>query len=259
VTNQILLVHGAFHSGDCWERLIPKLAELSFEARAVTLSGHRGNPKWPWWVTMKTYGSDVIAAAEAIGQPCLLLGHSMGGMVISEAAQRRRDLFTGLIYLTAFVPKFGKSSPPGLAPVSPLMRSASEASLGGTMTVSADVAKRVFYNRCAREAQNRAVELLCPQPIRAAMGSIETTADGLGLVQKHYIECTDDEALPIASQRAMQANMPFDSVETLDSDHSPFFSQPNALASAISRAAGRRRCTRQENHSIQTPPIAQGG
>ena len=59
VTNQIL-VQGAFHAGEWRERLTLKLAEFGFEARAVTLSGHRGNPKSPWWVALKTYGADTL-------------------------------------------------------------------------------------------------------------------------------------------------------------------------------------------------------
>ena len=240
MTKTILLVHGSFHTGECWGNLIPQLSERGLDARAVTLSGHGGNAKWPWLVSMKTYGSDVIAMAEAMGGSCILLGHSMGGMVISEAAERRPDLFASLIYLTAFAPKFGKHKLLDLDPPSPALSGSAKISLlKGTATVPPDVARRVFYNRCEPAMQDQAAASLCPQPIRASLGSVTTSEKGLGSVPKDYIECSDDEALPLSSQRAMQANMPFQNVLTIDSDHSPFLSKPAELADIIAQIAAR--------------------
>lgn len=233
----VLLVHGAFHTGDCWENLAPELLQRGLNPKPITLSGHRGNSKLPSLVGMGTYGSDIIAAAEAIGEPCILLGHSLGGMAISEAAERRPDLFDRLIYLSAFVPKLGKCSLRDLPPTTATMRSSVKPSLNGTATMPPEIANVVFYNRCTPAIQQKATQLLCPQPVRAATDSVTATQEGLGSVSKYYIECTDDNALPIASQREMQANMPLDSVQSIDSDHSPFLSQPAVLAALIQHIA----------------------
>jgi pimeloyl-ACP methyl ester carboxylesterase len=238
MTSHILLVHGACHTGECWELLEPQLARRGFEVHTLTLSGHRGNPKAPLLVSIKTYGGDVLARADQIGEPCILLGHSMGGFVISEAAERRPDLFSSLIYLTAFVPRFGgRSVITRMAPTTDALNRAGRPRLDGSVAIPAEAAKGVFYNRCAPELQAWAGERLCPQPIRAALSAVRATPAGLGSVRKHYIECTDDNALPIASQRAMQAHMSFDRIETLDSDHSPFLCMPNVLADTVARIA----------------------
>jgi pimeloyl-ACP methyl ester carboxylesterase len=234
----ILLVHGSFHTAECWELLLPHLAAQGFDVRTITLSGHRGNPKPPWRVSMASYGADVIAAAQAIGAPCLLLGHSMGGMVISDAAERRPDLFAAMVYLSAYVPKFGKSSMLNLEPVTPAMRTAAKVSwLKGTANIDPEITRQVFYNRCTAAVQDRAIALLCPQPMRASMGSVKASAERLGSVPKHYIECLDDAALPLGSQRGMQGHMKFETVQAIDSDHSPFLCKPAELADLISRAA----------------------
>jgi pimeloyl-ACP methyl ester carboxylesterase len=236
----LLLVHGAFHTGECWNALQSHLREHGQRARALTLSGHSGNSMNPWLVSMATYGTDVIAAAEALGEPCIVLGHSMAGMVISEATERRPDLFVGLIYLSAMVPRFGRSSMKTLPPVSSGMRSAATFSLlKGTATISPELARRHFYNRCTGQVQDAACELLCPQPLRASMGTIQTSAERLGTVTKHYIECIYDETLPLESQRAMQRNMPFQTVQSIDSDHSPFLCMPAVLADVIERITSR--------------------
>lgn len=239
MTLPVLLVHGSFHTGACWEALLPHLAERGLAARTVTLSGHRGNPKSSWLVSMATYGTDVIEAAEALGTPCLLLGHSMGGVVISEAAQRRPDLFARMIYLCAFVPKVGRSSSLlTLGPASRALWMGMRPSLfSGVLTIAPKSARHVFYNRCEPNAQDRAIGLLSPQPMRACTSSVRATATGLGSVPKHYIECLDDNALPLSSQRAMQAHMPFENVRSLDSDHSPFICKPAQLAELIEQIA----------------------
>jgi pimeloyl-ACP methyl ester carboxylesterase len=235
----ILLVHGAFHTGACWGRFAPYLVRRGFEVHTVTLGGHTGNPRNPLEVSMQTYGDDVIVRAEQIGHPCILLGHSMGGMVISEAAERRPELFSSLIYLTAFAPPFGASNVTELSPVSPLMAAAPERGPDGTVVVAPETANKVFYNRCTPEAQAFAAQHLSPQPGAAGRGAVHTTRARLGGLPKSYIECTDDAALPIESQRALQANMAFGAIRTLDSDHSPFLSAPDALADAIAAVAGQ--------------------
>jgi hypothetical protein len=98
----------------------------------------------------------------------------------------------------------------------------------------------VFYNRCTPEAQDFAVQHLCPQPAGGVGGSgaLKPTQAGLGSVTKYYIECLDDAALTIAGQRALRARMPFAGVRAIDTDHSPFLSTPDELAEAIVSLVG---------------------
>jgi pimeloyl-ACP methyl ester carboxylesterase len=237
----IILVHGAFHAGDCWGLLEPQLLARGFEVHAPTLGGHRGTVRPAADVSMRSYGADIIACAEEIGRPCVLLGHSMGGMAISQAAEQRPDLFETLIYLAAYAPPYGGASLGDLPPVSQLMTAALMSGLerrpDGTAVFPADGAREVFYNRCTPEEQAFALARLSPQPLGATGEPVVTTRARLGSLPKHYIECVDDQALPIESQRAMQAHMRFASVHTLASDHSPFISAPTALADVVEQIA----------------------
>jgi pimeloyl-ACP methyl ester carboxylesterase len=242
MTRPILLVHGAFHTGECWSRFSPKLTERGFEVHTLTLGGHAGNPRDPKSVSMETYGDDVIAKAEEIGRPCILLGHSMGGSVISGAAERRPELFESLIYLTAFVPFLAGANDPTAAPlVAPELLASFEPRPDGTIVIAPEAARKVFYNRCTPEDQDFALQGLCPQPAGAMSGgsALQATESGLGRVTKYYIECLDDAALTIAGQRALHARMPFAGLRSLDTDHSPFLSTPDELAEAIVSLVGR--------------------
>ena len=190
---------------------------------------------------MQTYGQDVVDFAARLAAPPILVGHSMGGLVISQAAENRPDLFPALIYLAAFVPPPGQASGRDLPPISDKMMAAFANGLqlnpDGTCTFPGDAARDVFYNRCSVEIQDYAVARLSPQPAAAGASAVDTTPQGLGSVRKHYIECLRDQALPLESQRAMQKNAEFRSIHALDSDHSPFLSMPAELASLIAEIA----------------------
>jgi len=69
---------------------------------------------------------------------------------------------------------------------------------------------------------------------------VKTTADRFGRVKRAYIECLQDNAVPIELQRKMQSELPCRPVVTLDTDHSPFFSAPAALAGALLDIAAAR-------------------
>jgi pimeloyl-ACP methyl ester carboxylesterase len=62
---------------------------------------------------------------------------------------------------------------------------------------------------------------------------VRTSDARYGRVKRGYIECTKDNAIPIMLQRKMQQALPCEPVVTLDTDHSPFFSAPDALCRAL--------------------------
>ena len=76
---------------------------------------------------------------------------------------------------------------------------------------------------------------IVPEPIAPLITPLALSEARFGSVPRHYIECTDDQAIPLRQQRAMQAVLPCASVTTLDSDHSPFLTCPDALVDALDR------------------------
>jgi pimeloyl-ACP methyl ester carboxylesterase len=95
----VVLVHGAFAESASWNGVIDRLHELDIEAVAAAnpLRGVAGDA---------AYIRDVVAG---IGRPVLLVAHSYGGIVITEAAARNPDV-VGLVYVSAFAPDRGESA-----------------------------------------------------------------------------------------------------------------------------------------------------
>jgi hypothetical protein len=98
-------------------------------------------------------------------------------------------------------------------------------------------AKAAFYHRCAPEDADAAVAQLNPQPLPPLGMPVAITPDGAGAIERHYIACTDDRAIPIALQRRMISESPCATVTELDSDHSPFICAEPELVQALTALA----------------------
>lgn len=107
----IVLVHGAWHGGWGWKRLLPLLRRAGHDVFAPTLTGlgerrHLASPR----IDLETHIADVRGVLESEElDGVLLLGHSYGGMVITGVADRAPERVARLVYLDAFVPEDGKS------------------------------------------------------------------------------------------------------------------------------------------------------
>lgn len=235
----ILLVHGAAHDENCWNELVPELKERGFNVHTLTLQGHGAKKKYGYQVSMKSYAKDVYTKAAEIAEPCVLIGHSMGGMVITAAAQAHPNLFKQMIYLTAFATpktanclafyskKLERLCPEHITPTPKLNL------FNGTVQYNADTSINMFYKQCQGDLYALVKRNICPQPLRPFLSFVRWSDERLGSIPKDYIECTKDNAIPIKIQRIMQKNMNFNRIETLESDHSPFTSMPKELADVI--------------------------
>ncbi|MFE0176043.1 alpha/beta fold hydrolase [Streptomyces sp. NPDC059002] len=107
-----LLVHGAWHSGQCWERVIPLLASAGHRVFAPSLTGHgdKAHLLGPD-VGLDTHVDDIVGLiVEADLTEVILVGHSYAGLVISSVANQVPARIGELVYLDAMVPEHGESA-----------------------------------------------------------------------------------------------------------------------------------------------------
>ncbi|MFI9172739.1 alpha/beta fold hydrolase [Streptomyces lincolnensis] len=107
-----LLVHGAWHSGQCWERVVPLLAGAGHRVVAPSLTGYGDKAHLLGRdVGLDTHVDDIVdlIAAEDLTE-VVLVGHSYAGLVISSVANRVPDRIAHLVYLDAMVPEDGESA-----------------------------------------------------------------------------------------------------------------------------------------------------
>jgi pimeloyl-ACP methyl ester carboxylesterase len=233
---EYILVHGAWHGAWCWERIVPRLTALGHRVHAPELPGpdQDGNGGR---VTLKHY-VDVLADTVArCAQKPIVVGHSMGGMVITQLGEQLWDRILALVYLCAFLPRDGES----LAELASLdadslvskHRVIDEAR--GVLTMPAEASREAFYGLCSAADAERASARLRPQPLPPTAAKVRTSTQRFGRIPRTYIECRRDRAMTLRMQRIMHSNTPCAQLLAIDSDHSPFLSAPDELADRLNR------------------------
>ncbi len=228
---EILLIHGAAHGAWCWRDTIPALRALGHQARAIDLPSHGDDPTPVNEVTLETYGQ---AIADALKGPAHVVGHSMGGYAITQAAELAPAQILSLTYLCAYDPWPGLSLAQMRmeAPDQPLLPAIRLSGDRRSFTIDPDMARDLFYHDCPPETVSFALERLCPQAVAASALPVNLTERSQSL-PRNYILCTQDRTIPPAFQRRMADRFAPDRVAALDSSHSPFFSMPGQLARTI--------------------------
>jgi len=238
-----VLIHGAWHGGWCWERVVPLLEGRGHRALAPDLPGMGEDATPLHAVTMGRWVESVRALIERQHEPVVLVGHSRGGVVISQVAEAVPARVEQLVYLAAFMLPSGQTLGGALAEfravpadTEPLEFSADRS----TSTIKAASRRPVFYNATDDAWAERAAGLLKPEPMMSFRTPVTTTDEHFGRVPRSYVECTRDRAIDIELQRSFHRRMPCRRVITLDTDHSPFYSAPESLASALDALATTR-------------------
>jgi pimeloyl-ACP methyl ester carboxylesterase len=227
-----VLIPGAMHGRWTWDRIVPRLEAAGHEVIAPDLPGMGTNQSiLVEEVTLADWGAFVAEQVRAAKGPVVLAGHSRGGLVIGEAAERVPDRLAGLIYLTALLVPPGQS----LADVTG-HRPAPGAPPPGAAELAA-MARGLFYSGCTPEDADWAIANLHPEPMQVMTTPASVTWERWGRVPRAFIECSEDAVLSLAKQREMQAAAPCDPVLTLKADHSPFLCAPEALARAMLKVA----------------------
>ena len=93
-----------------------------------------------------------------------------------------------------------------------------------------------LFGQCSDADYEYALTRMRPEPLKPLVTPLRVTDQRFGRVPRTYIECSQDRTITLAAQRRMQAALPCDPVLTLAADHSPFFSQPAALAQIVRRS-----------------------
>jgi len=222
-TTNVVLVHGGFVDGSGWEGVYKILTKDGYSVSVVQ------NP------TISL--TDDVAATKRIiavqNGPVVLVGHSYGGVVITEAGNDPK--VAGLVYITAFAPDKGESvatlikDPLPGSPVPPILPPQDGFLLLDKSKFPASFAGDVDKERAAFMADSQV-----PWGVDALAGSISEPA--WKTKPSWYLVATDDKMIPPDAQRFMAQRAGSTVVEVAGS-HAIYVSQPNAVAMLIEKAA----------------------
>ncbi|HEK1768556.1 alpha/beta hydrolase [Pseudomonas sp. S44] len=219
----IVLVHGLFADASSWAKVIPLLQAKGLHVTAVQ------NPT-------TSLDDDVAAVNRALAQqdgPVILVGHSYGGMVISQAGDSEK--VKGLVYIAARAPEAGEDYPA-------LTKRFPAAPAGAGLQWSADgygmLSENAFVNDFAGDLPKAEAETYyaVQQPIGVGIKTAKTTVAAWKDKPTWYAVSTQDRTINTEQQRFMAKRMNAHTVE-LDASHVSLISQPQAVAKLILQAA----------------------
>jgi pimeloyl-ACP methyl ester carboxylesterase len=222
VPGTVVLVHGGFVDGSGWQGVYDELKKDGYNVSVVQ------NPTI-------SHADDVAVAKRAIdaqSEPVILVGHSYGGAVITEAGNHPK--VAALVYIAAFAPDKGESvntliaNPPPGAPVPPIL-----APQDGFLFLDREKFHEAFAGDLSAEQAAFMADSQVPWGLDALSGTISEPA--WRSKPSWYLVTTEDRMIPPPAQRGMSERAGSTVIEVTGS-HSIYVSQPAAVADLI-RAA----------------------
>src|SRR5947208_11310039 len=221
--NNIVLVHGGFVDGAGWEGVYKILKRDGYSVSIVQ------NPT----ISLEDDVAVTKRVLAAQDGPAILVGHSYGGAVITEAGNDPKVV--GLVYITAFAPDRGESvaslikDPPPGAPVPPILPPQDGYLFLDKTKFAASFAADVDAEKAAFMADSQV-----PWSVAALSGTISEPA--WRAKPSWYLIATDDKMIPPDAQRFMSKRAGSTVVEAKGS-HAIYVSQPRAVAALVEQAA----------------------
>ena len=238
---RFVLVHGAFGGAWSWEPILGELESAGHTATAIDLPGSGDDQTPVAGVTLDAYAARICATLGERPELAILVGHSMGGVAITQAAARCAERIALLVYVAAFMPRDGQS----LLDLTRLPEGADD-QVQANIVIDGDppvatmpdpAARASLMANCSAEQVARAIELARPQPVEPFATPVTIPAGALDGLRRAYVHCTQDRAIPPPLQLRMIREHPCVDVVEIATDHSPFFSAPAELVAALNRFA----------------------
>ena len=219
----VVLVHGGFVDGSGWEGVYQALKKAGYNVAIVQ------NPT-------TSLADDVATTRRTIAAqdgPVVLVGHSYGGVVITEAGSD--PMVAALVYIAAFAPDRGESvatliqNPPPGAPVPPILPPRD-----GYLFLDREKFRASFAADVEEDAAAFMADSQVPWGVEALSGTISDPA--WKTKPNWYLVATEDKMIPPDAQRAMSKRAGSTVVE-IKGSHAVYVSQPQAVALLIEQAA----------------------
>ena len=229
-----VLVHGAWHGGWCWERVVPHLKAAGHTVRTPTLPGMgERRAELSTAIDLDSHVQAVVDTAldTHVSSPLVLVGHSYGGFVITGAADRLAGggRLRSLVYLDAFVPQDGERMADHMSPES---RNALRAAFDAGQAAYAPLPATAFGITNAADAA-WANARLTPHPAGTYLQPIRLHAPLPADIRRSYVECRAPSLAVLAPTQARLRADPAWTYRQLATGHDAMITAPRELSDLL--------------------------
>lgn len=242
-TDNILLVHGAWHGGWCWDRVVPFLQAAGCTVSAPTLPGLSDDSISKAAPGLQDHIDAIVAEIDRIEGQVLLVGHSYGGMVITGALDRRPASIGGLVYFDAAVPSDGQSFAshiPGIDADAIARREIAFRSMaGGGDWIAVPPFEMIGISNEADRAWM--APQLMPHPLRTWLEPLHSSPDTLRNTPKTYVLATNPptDIMGYPAHGRIAAASDDWTYREMATGHEVMIHDPEGTAQIILEASGR--------------------
>lgn len=228
-TDTYVLVHGAWQDEHSWDAVRPLIEKAGNKVVTVNLPGHGADNTPIAEISLQRYVDAVVSKINEEKNPVILVGHSMGGLVVSEVAEKIPSKIKYLVYVAAYLPKNGDdltslSKQDAVSKIGPNLEFSQDYS---TATIKKDVLVEAFCADCSQQQQEQLLKNHKGEPTKPLGEKAVLTPDNFGKVDKYYIETTKDFAVGTPLQEKMVAdNGSVKKTIKMETSHLPFLARP---------------------------------
>jgi pimeloyl-ACP methyl ester carboxylesterase len=234
ISKTYVIVPGAFQGPWAWQSVKSGLEAQGQKVIVVQLAGHEKDNTDPATIDMDVYKKQVVDAINGTGGKVILVGHSLGGMVVADVAEQIPSKIDRLVYLAAYVPASGQS-------LLDLAQTDAGSLLGPNLTfpspitldVNHDQILNIFIQDGTSAIKNQVLANWKIEPEIPFTNPVTLTTANYGSVSKYYIHTAQDHAISPDLQNRMVTAAGIKSTFSLSTGHSPFLSKPDSVTSLL--------------------------
>ncbi|WP_163410188.1 alpha/beta hydrolase [Flavobacterium ajazii] len=234
----VVLVHGAWQASYVWDQTEKDLKTAGYPVTVVKLPGHGDDTTPAYQVSFQAYVDEVKKAVNSYNEPVILIGHSLGGAVITQTAAEVPQKIKKLVYVAGFIPQNGKSvldysqmDTASLLPAS--LQLSEDQTLAGIVNPEVNLPK--IFAQDATDVQKQFLVARYKAEPTIPLGTplnYKTENYNAG-GKKYYIFTTGDNTITYSFQQKMAQEAGITNTYTVNSGHSPFISKSDELIKLI--------------------------
>ena len=241
-----ILVHGMFHTGWAWSPLARALRERGHVVETPDLIGCGSDVANAGEASIERWSRAIADRAEAAGEKVILVAHSRGGLVVSQAAELAPDSMAALVYIAAMMLPDGMAGmqiPQLIAEAGHEVRPGDmtelEFALDGKTARMPSAALDRLYAPVDPAIRDWALPQVSAEPLAPLMTPLSLSDGRYGTVPRVYVATANDRLLPYEAQQAMLARTSTDTTHVLEAEHMANFTHVDALLDILVTAADR--------------------
>ena len=234
-----VLVHGSWQGAFAWKYVKQQLEAEGQKVVVIELPGHGDDYTPPELNTLYLYRDKLIETISALNEKVILVAHSMGGMVVTAAAEKIPQRIRKLIYIGAFLPANGQS-------LIELISQDTDSRLGPSLVFSpdgltadipSDVLVPIFCADGSDEVKSLIVRKYRTEPTIPTTQKLSLSAAAFGSVEKYYLHTLQDLVISPKLQYQMVAASNITKTYSINSSHCPFLSRPDSVTKILMEIA----------------------